>query len=87
MASTTMVHVRMSKTTKARAEKALSAMGLSVSDAVRVLLVRVAAEKALPFDVRVPNAKTRAAMREARRGGLPRAKDARSLLAELNADD
>ncbi|MGH7271766.1 MAG: type II toxin-antitoxin system RelB/DinJ family antitoxin [Polyangiaceae bacterium] len=87
MATTTMVHVRMRKTTKARAEKALEAMGLSVSDAVRVLLTRIAAEKALPFDVRVPNARTRAAMKEARHGGLPAFKDARALLADLNADD
>jgi DNA-damage-inducible protein J len=82
-----MVHVRMSKATKAQAEKALSAMGLSVSDAVRVLLTLVAKERRLPFEVRVPNAKTRAAMREARRGGLPSAKDVPSLLAALNADD
>jgi len=53
-----MVHVRVSGRVKARAEKALAAMGLSISDAVRVLLTRVAAEQALPFDVKVPNAKT-----------------------------
>jgi DNA-damage-inducible protein J len=82
-----MVHVRMHKTTKARAEKALEAMGLSVSDAVRVLLTRIAAEKALPFDVRVPNAKTRSAMREARRGTLRAFKNVGELMTDLNADD
>lgn len=63
-----MVHVRVSGRVKARAEKALRAMGLSTSDAVRMLLVRVAAEQALPFNVCVPhlpNSKTRSALREA----------------------
>jgi DNA-damage-inducible protein J len=64
------VHVRLEERVKAKAAKALAAMGLSVSDAVRVLLTRVAAEKALPFEVKVPNAKTRAAMAELGRGGL-----------------
>ena len=58
MAATEMVHVRIDKRTKARAAKALAAMGLSVSDAVRVLLTRVAAEKSLPFEVKAPNAST-----------------------------
>jgi len=58
MATTEMVHVRIDKRTKARAAKALAAMGLSVSDAVRVLLTRVATEKALPFEVKAPNAAT-----------------------------
>jgi DNA-damage-inducible protein J len=82
-----MVHVRMHKATKVRAEKALEAMGLSVSDAVRVLLTRIAAEKALPFDVRVPNARTRSAMKEARRGKLRAFKDIGELMTDLNADD
>lgn len=64
-ATTTMIHVRVDEKTKAQATKALTAMGLSISDAVRVLLMRVAAEKRLPFDIKVPNAQTRAAMAEA----------------------
>ena len=52
--ATMMVHIRVDEKVKARAAKALSTMGLSVSDAVRILLVRVAAEKALPFEVKVP---------------------------------
>ena len=55
MRATEMVHIRIDKRVKSQAAKALSAMGLSVSDAVRVLLTRVAAEKALPFDLKVPN--------------------------------
>jgi DNA-damage-inducible protein J len=64
MATTTMVHVRVSEKIKAQATKALTAMGLSVYDAVRVFLTRVAADKQLPFDLKVPNAETRAAMAE-----------------------
>ena len=62
MPPTTMVHVRVDEETKAQAAAALAAMGLSVSDAVRVFLRRVAVEKAMPFPVRVPNAETRSAM-------------------------
>jgi len=87
MASTTMVHVRLAQKVKTRAEKALAAMGLSISDAVRVLLTRVAAEQALPFEVRVPKAATRQAMKEARRGGLKSFKSTSDLLADLNEKD
>ncbi len=87
MATSTMVHVRLDERVKARAEKALAAMGLSVSDAVRVLLTRVAAEQALPFELRVPNAKTRAAMEEARKGKLRASRSVSGLLADLNAKD
>ena len=87
MATTTMVHVRVDQRVKARATKALAAMGLSVSDAVRVLLTRVAVEKALPFDVRVPNAATAAAMQEARRGGLKSFDNVPDLMADLNEED
>lgn len=87
MAATEMVHIRVEKRVKQKATKALSAMGLSVSDAVRVLLTRVAAEQALPFDLRVPNTATRAAMREARKGGLPSFNNTSELLADLNAED
>ncbi len=87
MPATEMVHIRIDKRVKAQASKALSAMGLSVSDAVRVLLTRVAAEKALPFDLRVPNAATRAAMKEARAGGLASFNSVSDLMADLNAED
>jgi DNA-damage-inducible protein J len=87
MSTTEMVHVRIDKRVKAQASKALASMGLSVSDAVRVLLTRVAVEKALPFEVRTPNAATVAAMREARKGGLPSFPDVSDLMADLNAED
>ncbi|QKE39679.2 type II toxin-antitoxin system RelB/DinJ family antitoxin [Ferrovum myxofaciens] len=65
MATTTMVHVRVDENIKAQATETLASMGLSVSDAVRVFLTRVVADKQLPFALRAPNAETRAAMNEA----------------------
>ena len=87
MAATEMVHVRIDKRVKAQAAKTLAAMGLSVSDAVRVLLTRVAAEKALPFEVKVPNAETVAAMQEARKGRLRSFDSVPDLMTDLNAED
>jgi DNA-damage-inducible protein J len=85
--ATDMVHIRVDGKVKAKAAKTLAAMGLTVSDAVRLLLVRIAAEKAMPFEVRVPNAATLAAMQAGERGKVSRAKTIASMMAELNADD
>ena len=60
-----MLHVRVDDDTKAQATETLAAMGLSVSDAVRVFLMRVVAEQQMPFAIKAPNAETRAAMAEA----------------------
>jgi DNA-damage-inducible protein J len=68
MATTAMVHVRVDEEVKVKATAALESMGLSVSDAVRMMLVRVAAEKALPFEVRTPNAVTVRALKDADSG-------------------
>ena len=65
MAATRMVHVRIDEQIKAQATETLAAMGLSISDAVRDFLMRVIAEKQMPFALKVPNAETRAAMAEA----------------------
>lgn len=65
MATTTMVHVRVDEHLKAQATETLAAIGLSVSDAVRVFLMRVVAEQQLPFALTVPNAATQAAIAEA----------------------
>jgi DNA-damage-inducible protein J len=64
-ARTSMLHVRVDDDTKEQAAAALDAMGLSVSDAVRIFLKRVVADQAFPLELRVPNAITRAAMAEA----------------------
>ncbi len=63
--SSTMVHVRIDETIKQQASETLQAMGLSLSDAVRVFLTRVVADKQIPFDLRAPNSDTLAAMKEA----------------------
>lgn len=65
MATSAIVHVRVDEDIKQQATKTLAAMGLTVSDAVRVFLKRVAIEQAMPFELRVPNAETAAAMAEA----------------------
>jgi DNA-damage-inducible protein J len=65
MATTTMVHIRVDETLKAQAADTLAAMGLSLSDAVRVFLTWVVAEQGLPFALKAPNAKTRAALADA----------------------
>ncbi len=65
MSATTMIHIRVDEKIKAEAASTLAAMGLTVSDAVRVFLTRVVAEQQMPFVIKVPNAKTRAAMAEA----------------------
>lgn len=83
MATTTMVHIRVDEKVKADATKTLAAMGMSVSDAVRMLLVRVAAEKALPFEVKVPNATTVKAMQDADRGAGKRFESADALFKDL----
>lgn len=64
-AQTSMLHVRIDDETKIQAQQALKSMGMSVSDAVRIFLTRVVAEQAIPFDVRVPNQVTKAALEEA----------------------
>ncbi|MBV5338755.1 MAG: type II toxin-antitoxin system RelB/DinJ family antitoxin [Deltaproteobacteria bacterium] len=60
-----MVHVRVDQQIKAQATETLASMGLSVSDAVRVFLMRVVADKQMPFRLKVPNVDTRTAMNEA----------------------
>ena len=65
MATTTMVHVRVDEQVKIQATETLAAIGLSVSDAVRVFLMRVIAEKQMPFALKAPNVETRTAMTEA----------------------
>ena len=62
-------------------------MGLTVSDAVRLLLTKVAQDKALPFEPLIPNAVTIAAMKEARAGKLARFDSAQALMVDLRADD
>ena len=82
-----LVQARVNRDIKEEASDVLAAMGLSVSDAVRLLLTRVAREKALPFAPLIPNAETIAAMKEARTGNLARFDDVESLLDDLHEGD
>jgi len=82
MATKSMVHVRVDE--KAKATKALAAMGISVSDAVRILPVRVAAEQALPFEVKVPNKTAVKAMQKADKGKGSKFHSAAALFKDLN---
>jgi DNA-damage-inducible protein J len=81
------VRARIDEHIKNEAAAVLKAMGLSASDAFRMMMTRIAREKALPFEPLVPNEETVAAMREARGGKLPRFKDVDALLKDLNAGD
>ncbi len=72
---------------KRRAERTLANMGISVSDAFRLFLVQTVAQGRLPFDIKVPNARTRAAMRDAERGVGKRFARFDELFVELNDDD
>jgi len=85
MTASKTVHVRVDEKIKAKAAEALATMGLSVSDAVREFLTRVAAEQRLPYAPRIPNAETRAAMAEA--DDIVRASRARFASAAELLDD
>ena len=64
----TVVRARIDEETKDEAAAVLAAIGLTVSDAFRLMMVRIAKERALPFEPLVPNAETIEAMKAARRG-------------------
>ena len=82
-----LVQARIDGAVKEEAAAVLAAMGLTVSGALRLLLTKVAHEKALPFAPLVPNAATIEAMREARRGNLPRFATVEDLFDDLHEDD
>lgn len=84
MATDAIVRARIDSDTKARATEALQAMGLSVSDAIRLMLLRVADEKRLPFAVQVPNPTTIRAMKELEGGKGKRFESAEALFRDLD---
>jgi DNA-damage-inducible protein J len=83
----TYVRARIDAETKARAADALEAMGLSISDAIRLLMLRIADERRLPFEVKVPNATTRKAVAELESGKGKKFRSVKALMADLHADD
>lgn len=83
----TYVRARIDAATKERAAEALEAMGLSVSDAIRLLMLRIADERPLPFEVKVPNATTRKALADLERGKGVRFDSVEGLMTDLHAAD
>ena len=84
MATNSVVRARVDEQIKAEAEAVLSSIGLTVSDAFRMMIVRIAKERALPFEPLVPNDETIEAMKAARRGELVEAGTPDRLLEALN---
>jgi len=85
MASDTVVRARIDAETKKQASDALAAMGLSISDYIRMALIRVARDQAVPFPVKVPNALTAETLRKSERGeDVHTAKDADDLFRQLD---
>ena len=87
MTENTVVRARIDAATKAEASAILASIGLSLSDAIRLLLKLVVAEKALPFEPLIPNAETIEAIMEARRGELVKIGSLDNMFRDLNADD
>lgn len=86
-ATDTYVRARIDTDTKDRAADALAAMGLSISDAIRLLMMRIADERRLPFEVKAPNPATREAILELEAGKGKRFDSLDALKVDLNADD
>ena len=86
MATNSVVRARIDEQIKAQAEVVLASIGLTVSDAFRLMMTRIAREKKLPFDPLVPNKETIEAMKAARRGEFEWEGPADKLLEHLNAD-
>ena len=86
MRADSVVRARLDRDTKDRATEALREMGLSVSEAIRLLLRRVAEEKRLPFAVQVPNAATVRAMDELKQGRGQRFENVEELFRDLETE-
>jgi DNA-damage-inducible protein J len=86
MTANSVVRARIDERIKNEAAAVLSAMGLTVSDAFRLMMVKIAKDKKLPFEPLMPNDETIEAMKAARRGELTTVGTPRKLVASLNAD-
>ncbi|MBF0219319.1 MAG: type II toxin-antitoxin system RelB/DinJ family antitoxin [Gammaproteobacteria bacterium] len=85
--SDTYVRARIDTVTKERAEDVLQAMGLSISDAIRLLMLRIADDHRLPFEVKVPSPSSRQALAEIQAGKVKQFVTVDELMADLHADD
>ena len=84
MTENAVVRARIDSEIKEEASAVLATMGLTVSDAFRLMMTRIAREKALPFEPLIPNDETIEAMKEARRGQLKSFDNVEELMADLN---
>lgn len=87
MPTNAVVRARIDEHIKEEAAAVLAAMGLTISDAFRIMLIRIAKEKALPFEPLIPNKETIKAMKAARRGKVVKVGSIDKLLADLNNDE
>ena len=87
MAVNAEVTTQIDSAVKEAATSVLADMGLTISDAIRLMLIKVASEHKLPFDPLIPNEETIEAMNEARRGNLPSFDSVDALMSDLNAPD
>ena len=87
MTANAVVRARIDKDIKEEATIVLASMGLTVSEAMRLMLTRVAKERKLPFEPLIPNAETIAAMKEARKGNMQSFDSIDDLMTDLNAED
>ena len=87
MPANAVVRARIDEHIKEEAATVLAAMGLTVSDAFRIMLIRIAKEKALPFEPLIPNEETIKAMKAARSGKVVKVGSVDNLLANLNDDE
>ena len=83
----TVVRARIDDKIKEDASAVLAAIGLTPSDAFRLMMVRIATEQKMPFELLVPNAETIAAMKAARQGDVVSFDSVEDLMADLNTDD
>lgn len=86
MPTNSVVRARIDEATKEQASLVLASMGLTISDAFRMMLTRIATEKALPFNPLIPNERTIEAMKAARAGKLNTVQSIESLFDDLDED-
>ena len=87
MVNDSTVRARINSKIKDEATAVLAAIGLTPSDAFRLLMSRVAQERSLPFDLLIPNKETVAAIKAARSGQVKSFGDLQELMGDLHADD
>ena len=85
MAQDSVVRARIDEKTKRQAERVFAACGMTLSDAIRIMLTKTAKEKEIPFSIHTPNAKTIRAIKDSQKGKVSRVKDLEELLKQINA--